>query len=176
MTAADVEARPIFCARHPKVETVIRCGRCNTPICPRCRVDSPVGLRCPDCAGVKRVNLGGSPSVVATAVAYGFGAAFVGAVVVTLVPFLSLLGTAAAGYFSGEAFSRGARRRGGKQLAWLAVATFVAGYLLGPSVLLLQQGLQALVLYPFFMLGVLNSPLYLLALALGAFLAWNRVR
>lgn len=44
-----------FCARHPNVETYLRCGRCNTPICPRCLVMSPVGARCPDCANVRRL-------------------------------------------------------------------------------------------------------------------------
>lgn len=39
-----------YCRRHPKIETGLRCARCNTPICPRCMVYSSVGLRCPDCA------------------------------------------------------------------------------------------------------------------------------
>jgi hypothetical protein len=41
-----------FCARHPKVETYLRCGRCDTPICPRCLVQTPVGARCRTCANV----------------------------------------------------------------------------------------------------------------------------
>jgi hypothetical protein len=43
----------VFCARHPRVETVLRCGRCDTPICPRCLVQTPVGARCRDCANVR---------------------------------------------------------------------------------------------------------------------------
>jgi hypothetical protein len=39
-----------FCARHPKVETGLRCVKCNTPICSRCMVYSSAGLRCPNCA------------------------------------------------------------------------------------------------------------------------------
>jgi hypothetical protein len=42
-----------FCARHPQVETYLRCGRCDTPICPRCLVQTPVGARCRDCANVR---------------------------------------------------------------------------------------------------------------------------
>ena len=45
------------CARHPGVETGLRCGRCETPICPRCMVLSPVGARCPACAPVTRVPM-----------------------------------------------------------------------------------------------------------------------
>lgn len=39
-----------YCARHPNVETGLRCGRCETPICPKCMVMTDVGARCPDCA------------------------------------------------------------------------------------------------------------------------------
>lgn len=45
----------IYCARHPRVETVLRCGTCNTPICPRCLVQTPVGARCPTCARVSKL-------------------------------------------------------------------------------------------------------------------------
>ncbi|MDR3709000.1 MAG: hypothetical protein P4L33_11930 [Capsulimonadaceae bacterium] len=38
------------CSRHPKVRTLLRCGRCETPICPRCSVYTPAGVRCRDCA------------------------------------------------------------------------------------------------------------------------------
>ena len=39
-----------FCARHTKTATRLRCGRCETPICPRCTVNSPAGTRCRACA------------------------------------------------------------------------------------------------------------------------------
>ncbi|MDQ3045352.1 MAG: hypothetical protein M3R06_09440, partial [Chloroflexota bacterium] len=41
------------CSYHPSVMTGLRCSRCGKPICPRCGVRTPVGLRCPDCAGVR---------------------------------------------------------------------------------------------------------------------------
>ncbi|CAN5582439.1 hypothetical protein BH23CHL5_BH23CHL5_21510 [soil metagenome] len=43
----------VACSYHPKVQTLLRCSRCGKPICPQCAVRSPVGLRCPDCAGVR---------------------------------------------------------------------------------------------------------------------------
>jgi hypothetical protein len=39
-----------FCERHKKVATRVRCGHCDTPICPRCTVYGPVGARCRACA------------------------------------------------------------------------------------------------------------------------------
>ncbi len=45
----EVSTDITFCTRHPQVETGLRCGRCQTPICPRCMIYTAVGLRCPDC-------------------------------------------------------------------------------------------------------------------------------
>jgi hypothetical protein len=52
---AGLPEEAIFCARHPQVETYLRCGRCGTPICPRCLVQTPVGARCRECANVSRL-------------------------------------------------------------------------------------------------------------------------
>lgn len=43
------------CAAHPQVETELACGRCEKPICPRCLVHTPVGARCRQCAGLRRL-------------------------------------------------------------------------------------------------------------------------
>src|SRR4029078_8556684 len=43
----------MHCARHPKVETALACGRCGTPICPNCSVPGAVGMLCPPCASNK---------------------------------------------------------------------------------------------------------------------------
>lgn len=49
------ETGPVRCARHPDVETNLRCGKCGTPICPRCMIQTPVGARCPDCAKLTKI-------------------------------------------------------------------------------------------------------------------------
>jgi len=52
-----------YCRRHPKIETGLRCARCDTPICPRCMVYSSVGLRCPDCEQSPRPSIGVNPNI-----------------------------------------------------------------------------------------------------------------
>ena len=42
------------CYRHPDRETGVSCSECGRGICPDCMTFSPVGIRCPDHAGVKR--------------------------------------------------------------------------------------------------------------------------
>ena len=48
----SVEGEPgaFYCSRHKKEITRLRCGRCETPICTRCAVHGPAGVRCRDCA------------------------------------------------------------------------------------------------------------------------------
>jgi hypothetical protein len=54
----EINVDTTFCSRHPKVETGLKCGRCGTPICPRCMVYTPVGIRCPDCANTPIPTVG----------------------------------------------------------------------------------------------------------------------
>src|SRR5829696_7896032 len=42
------------CYRHPSRETGVSCSNCGNPICPDCMTATPVGMRCPDCAGAKQ--------------------------------------------------------------------------------------------------------------------------
>ncbi len=42
------------CYRHPGRETGVSCSNCGKPICPDCMTATPVGMRCPDCAGKRQ--------------------------------------------------------------------------------------------------------------------------
>ena len=42
------------CPRDAGVQTALRCQRCETPICPKCLVQSPVGAKCKACARVMK--------------------------------------------------------------------------------------------------------------------------
>lgn len=46
-----------WCARHRKTQTRLRCGRCETPICPKCTVYGPTGARCRNCASYRGTHL-----------------------------------------------------------------------------------------------------------------------
>jgi membrane associated rhomboid family serine protease len=43
---------PLRCYRHPERETYVSCSECGRGICPDCMTFGPVGIRCPDHAGV----------------------------------------------------------------------------------------------------------------------------
>lgn len=38
-----------FCANHPQVATLLRCNRCEKPICTKCAILTPTGYRCREC-------------------------------------------------------------------------------------------------------------------------------
>jgi len=48
--AVEGDPGAFYCARHLKEVTRVRCGRCETPICPRCTVHGAAGVRCKACA------------------------------------------------------------------------------------------------------------------------------
>lgn len=82
------------CARHPQRETLLRCSKCERPFCVDCVVPTPVGHRCYECAGVRRVSATatyGRALVLTTAIASGasalqlLGARFGGLLVAVIV-------------------------------------------------------------------------------------------
>lgn len=117
------------CTYHPDVMTGLRCTRCGKPICPRCGVRTPVGLRCPDCAGVRGLpTIRTGPDVLVRA---GLGGLAVAAVVTILWYFgpewkfyLSL----ALGFGVAEAIAYVARGKRGVdlQVVGIAIVTLAA--------------------------------------------------
>ncbi len=48
MTQDHTTAAPV-CYRHPDRHTLLKCSRCDRPICASCSIDASVGQRCPEC-------------------------------------------------------------------------------------------------------------------------------
>ncbi|MCD6577332.1 MAG: B-box zinc finger protein [Anaerolineaceae bacterium] len=43
------ETETMYCVNHPDRETLLRCNKCNQPICIQCAVRTPTGYRCKSC-------------------------------------------------------------------------------------------------------------------------------
>ena len=124
------------CTNHPNVDTELTCGRCEKPICVRCVVQTPVGGRCRQCAGIRRLpTYHISPAYLArgTAAALASGVAAGAAWWLVLGYRASLLfGVLVAlglGYAVGEAVSRATNRKSGPPLQALAVGGVIIAYL-----------------------------------------------
>jgi hypothetical protein len=167
----------LHCARHPSVETVLRCGRCETPICPRCQILTPVGARCPTCAQVKRLVIMLKPRELALSIAYGLGAATAGTILFFYVPILGpLISFALIGFGVGEATARGGNKKRVRELAFIAVACWILGYIVGFALFGVLQGgpfRPQLLLAPLLALTQLQI---LVGVLVGALLAWMRAK
>ncbi len=68
------EPQPLHCYRHLDRETYVRCGRCDQPICTRCAMQGPVGMRCRSCGKPTRDALTSlRPAQVAIALGVSLG-------------------------------------------------------------------------------------------------------
>lgn len=142
MAGAASEAAIPYCERHRDVETELRCGRCEVAICPRCMIHAPGGIRCPDCAQLRRppmYELEMGHYLRAGAVAL-FGAVALGVVSALLLPprpagslllfAIALLGGVGAATLLARAFDLVTNRKRGRALQLLASGAIVVAALL----------------------------------------------
>ncbi|MEP7200827.1 MAG: hypothetical protein ABI874_13475 [Chloroflexota bacterium] len=88
-TEQPTDPTTLYCYKHPDRETLIRCGRCDRPICLQCQVRHPVGVRCTECARIRKDPLTTLTSTqYALAFASALGAGIVGGFI---APFLGVL-------------------------------------------------------------------------------------
>jgi membrane associated rhomboid family serine protease len=99
----------MYCYRHPDRETGVSCSECGRGICPDCMVFAPVGIRCPEHAGVAqgaaRVTTG-----VRRAAYEGTGALVTKSLIAlnVLVFFINLAQGSTLSRLSGSLFEKGA--------------------------------------------------------------------
>jgi hypothetical protein len=120
------------CARHPDIETDLRCGKCEQPICPKCMVQTPVGARCPKCAALKKLPVYEISTIFyIRAIAAGLATA---AVLGAIWPFIPLGGfflffiALVIGYVVGEGISLAVNRKRGPGLQIIAGISVVVSY------------------------------------------------
>src|SRR5262245_7631594 len=116
----------LYCAPH-KAATYLRCNKCETPICPRCSVQTPTGARCRSCANLQR-----SPIYqlrwqhYARAIGAGMALALAGGLIWTFLPFggfLVLLLGWAFGLGVSEGLSRAVNLKRGLPIQLIGAAT-----------------------------------------------------
>jgi MFS family permease len=141
------EPEVLYCANHPGIETLLRCNRCNKPICTKCAVLTDVGYRCKECIrGVQASYFNAIP----TDNLIGFGVALVVAAIASpiagfifaFVPlFFGVIIAFAIGSGAGGALAQIIRasvgRRRGRYLRYFTLAGIILGVLLGGFVGLL---------------------------------------
>ena len=126
--AEVVETRP--CVNHPQVETVVSCGRCDKPLCPRCMIYTPVGVRCRDCAQLRRLpQYTLTPRVFARVLPTAAALALICGFLLSLVPRLSLLAGVVVGVVVGDVLRRVSGYKQGRAMQAIAGATVLVSIL-----------------------------------------------
>lgn len=138
------------CANHPDRETLLRCNRCEKPICLDCAVLTEVGYRCKECVRGQQAiyyNATRYDVPVATAVAVMLGAVLgvVGYIFLGAFGWFSFLvaflGGPAAGGLIAEAIRRAVRKRRARRMRLAATVATVVGVFLGGLLFYLGPGL-----------------------------------
>jgi hypothetical protein len=156
----------VECPRDPGVETALRCSRCETPICPRCLVQTPVGARCRPCARIVK-----SPVYTLSAAGYAraAAAAIIGGLamgtvwVLVLVPFQVGILSIFLGAVLGWVFTRVLDFATGRKRGPVVVAFAVSGIGLAWAMQLLVVDLR------FALYG-------LVAVGVGVYMAYQNLR
>jgi len=132
------------CARHPDIETDLRCGKCLQPICPKCVVQTPVGARCPKCAALKKLPVFEISTIFyMRAIAAGLATAAVAGAIWKFIPlggFFLFFIALVVGYVIGEAVSLAANRKRGPGLQIIAGISVVVSYTVRSLIEAPQQG------------------------------------
>lgn len=143
--AAPADELPtMYCANHPERETLLRCNKCDKPICLECAVQTPVGYRCRECVR-EHQNIYYNATAKDDWIALGIS--FVVAAVATPIVgfFLSVAGwfsfiiAIVAGGAAGSAVAQIIRqavgRRRSRNMRFFALAGILVGIVAGSAVL-----------------------------------------
>jgi len=120
----------MYCANHPQTETLLRCNRCEKPICIKCAVYTPTGYKCKECVR-------GQQKIFDTAQWYDFpigiclaiGLSFLGSYTPTYVRAFSILIAPVVGFLIAESVRFINKRRRSKLLFRLTAAGAALGSL-----------------------------------------------
>lgn len=157
------------------METNLRCGKCGELVCPDCMVHTPVGVRCEDCAKMRRIPTYDVSAQFLTrgvivglllGIATGFLFLLVFRLLPQVIPGLGIgrvlnvlwpIMFAGSGLVTGMGISLAVNRKRGRSLKFVAAGSILTAYLI----------------MSFY--GVVDNSLFgLLGTAAGFYLAFNR--
>lgn len=146
MTDSDT----LYCANHPGRETLLRCNRCEKPICTLCAVQTPTGYRCKECVRgqQKKFNTAQISDLILAPIIAAF-LSFIGSNVTSFLSFFTLLAAPFVGMLIERALRLVTKNRRSNTL-FIAIA---AGTAIGSLPLLISK---LVLIFRTFSIGVFN--------------------
>jgi hypothetical protein len=118
----------LVCANHPDRTTLLRCNRCEKPICTKCAILTPVGYRCRECVqGVRKGFDNIRPTDLPLAALLAAGGTGLGVFLLQNLGFWGLIVAPVAGGALAEGVRWAVRRRRSTRLPLVAAAGGAAG-------------------------------------------------
>jgi len=101
------EPEPLTCYKHPNRETMLRCNKCERPICSQCAIQTPTGYRCPECVrGQQKVFNNAQAGDFIIAVVIGAGLSYFGSYIPSFIGFFTIFAAPFIGMLIVEAIKR----------------------------------------------------------------------
>lgn len=130
---SDQTSQTMFCYNHPQRETLLRCNRCERPMCVSCAVRTPTGYRCKECVS-------GQQKIFETAQWWDYPLAavtsgilaYLGSLIASAIGFFILFLAPIAGMIIAEAVRRILNKRRSKWLPLVAAGAALLGSLITP--------------------------------------------
>lgn len=120
----------MYCYRHPQRQTLLRCNRCERPICSECSILTPTGYRCPECVRGQQRTFDTSRSwdyVIAVVIAGVLS--FLGSLLASVLGFFTIFIAPVVGYLIAEAIRKSVQRRRSRLLFQLSAGAAALGAL-----------------------------------------------
>jgi len=149
------------CYKHPDRKTLLRCNKCNKPICLECAVQTPTGYRCKDCVKSQQKvfdTAEGKDYVIGGVIAAVLG--FAGAFVYQMIPFLpSYISALIISLLCGKLICSAVRAAVQKRRAVNLTKTVTAAAGIGAALGLLQNIIVNINIMSFGIPGMISSGL-----------------
>jgi hypothetical protein len=126
----DATETRIVCYNHPNRETMLRCNRCEKPICTECAVLTPTGYRCKACVrGQLKVYENAQWWDYPLAILIGAGLSFLGSLIASALGWFIIFVGPIIGVVVAESIRWVVRRRRSRLLFQVATGAVIAGAL-----------------------------------------------
>jgi hypothetical protein len=127
---SDANPPKLFCYVHPDRETVLRCNRCERPICNECAVLTPTGYRCKECVrGQQKIFETAQSSDYLLSIIIAGILGFFGSYIARFLSFFIIFIAPVIGVVIAEAVRRVTHRRRAKRLFQLTAGAAALGSL-----------------------------------------------
>ncbi len=136
-----IQPETMYCANHPSTETMLRCNRCEKPICSKCAVQTPTGYRCRECVrGQQKVFETAQRQDAPLAFMVSALISFLGSLIAGYMGFFVIFIAPIAGTLVAEAVRFVTRRRRSERVFQMVAAGALigAGFLLARDLLALR--------------------------------------